>query len=320
VPTRNRAIVRARVILLTSLLLIDCTAGIGTTGCATAKLGRESDSDQRQWPELGSPTRIEAGVLWYEVKLMRGVNPIRVWIYLPENGPKTVPAVLIGPAGSTMLWGMTLGEGDRPEHLPYVHAGFAVIAYDIEGAVPKGAQWSEAIIGTKAFESAGYGVADARLALDFALARVPQIDGARVFSAGHSSAATLSLLVAAAEPRIRGCIAYAPVCDVGKQLRPETANVFSRIFPNAQMFLQKSSPVNHIAEFHCPVFLFHADDDSVVPASGVVEFAERLKKANQPVTLVTVETGDHYDSMIRKGIPAAIRWAQSLPGASTSQD
>jgi dipeptidyl aminopeptidase/acylaminoacyl peptidase len=199
-----------------------------------------------------------------------------------------------------------------------VHAGFAVIAYDIEGAVPEGTPWPKAIEGVKAFESADYGVADARLALDFALARVPQIDAARVISAGHSSAATLSLLVAAKEPLIKACIAYAPVCDVGKHLPAETVNVFSKMFANAETFLQNSSPVNHVAELHCPVFLFHADDDSVVPASGVIDFADRLGKTNQHVTFVTVESGDHYDSMIRKGIPAAIRWVKSLPGIAAS--
>ena len=31
-------------------------------------------------------------------------------------------------------------------------------------------------------------------------------------------------------------------------------------------------------------------------------------------TLVTVASGNHYDSMINEGIPAGIRWAKSLPG------
>jgi dipeptidyl aminopeptidase/acylaminoacyl peptidase len=207
---------------------------------------------------------------------------------------------------------MTLGAGDRPEHLPYVREGFAVIAYEIEGAVPERAPWSEAIAGAKQFESAGYGVADARLALDFALARVPEIDKTKVISAGHSSAATLSLLVAAGEPRIRGCIAYAPVCDVGLHLSHETLTVFSKMYPNAESFFSNSSPMNHIGELHCSVFLFHALDDSVVPPGTVIDFAERLKRSNPNVTLVTVARGNHYNSMIDEGIPAAIRWAKTL--------
>ncbi len=52
----------------------------------------------------------------------------RFWIYLPEKQvpPASLPCILICGAGSTMLSGMKLGDGDEPEHLPYVQAGFAV--------------------------------------------------------------------------------------------------------------------------------------------------------------------------------------------------
>ena len=36
------------------------------------------------------------------------------------------------------------------------------------------------------------------------------------------------------------------------------------------------------------------------------------KRSNPNVTLVTVAGGDHYNSMINEGIPAAIRWAKTL--------
>ena len=300
------------------LILIACIAGVGTTGCALRGLNGESatttsPTDQSKWPQLPSPTRIEPGVLFYEVNLTRAGTPIRVWIYFPESHARAVPAVLIAPAGSPLVHGMALGPGDRPEHLPYVHAGFAVIAYEIEGAVT-GRALNAIAKGAKKFEAAGYGVADARLALDYALARVPEIDPEGVVAAGHSSAATLALLVAASDPRIKGCIAYAPVCDVEGHLPETTFNTLSGVIPNFRSFLQNSSPVNHISELRCPVFLFHADDDSVVPENGVTDFAERLKKSNPKVTFVRVSSGDHYDSMIGEGIPAGIRWVKSLTG------
>jgi hypothetical protein len=34
----------------------------------------------------------------------------------------------IAHAGALLYHGITLAEGDRPEHLPYVRAGFAIIA------------------------------------------------------------------------------------------------------------------------------------------------------------------------------------------------
>ena len=59
----------------------------------------------------------------------------RVWIYLPEKPPGTpMPAVFIAPAGVPPFVGNGFGPDlDRqqyPEHLPYVHAGLAVVAYD----------------------------------------------------------------------------------------------------------------------------------------------------------------------------------------------
>ena len=58
-----------------------------------------------------------------------------MYLYLPpgEHAPKSLPCVLIAPAGSTLLAGMGLGEGDEPEHIPYVKAGCAVLSYELDG-------------------------------------------------------------------------------------------------------------------------------------------------------------------------------------------
>ena len=52
------------------------------------------------------------------------------------------------------------------------------------------------------------GLANARTALEFALAKVPKLDAKRIYVAGHSSAATLALLFASHEPRIKACAAW----------------------------------------------------------------------------------------------------------------
>ena len=56
----------------------------------------------------------------------------KLWIYEPEGSEKR-PCILIAPAGSTLMEGMSLGEEDQDEHVPYVQAGFVVIAYSLDG-------------------------------------------------------------------------------------------------------------------------------------------------------------------------------------------
>jgi hypothetical protein len=126
----------------------------------------------------------------------------------------------------------------------------------------------------------------------------------------------LSLLLAQHEPRICACVAYAPACDVEKRLEEVTSNFAMRqMFPGLVGFIKQSSPKTHVAEFQCPVFLFHALDDGNVPASDSRTFAAALRSAGKQVTLRTVPFGDHYQSMIDKGIPQAIVWLQRERGA-----
>jgi hypothetical protein len=49
-------------------------------------------------------------------------------------------------------------------------------------------------------------------------------------------------------------------------------------------------------------------DDSNVPCSDSRACEQRLKSLGKSVTLVTVPTGNHYQSMIDQGIPRAIEW------------
>jgi dipeptidyl aminopeptidase/acylaminoacyl peptidase len=89
--------------------------------------------------------------------------------------------------------------------------------------------------------------------------------------------------------------------------------VLERAIPGFAEFIRFSSPKTHVDKLKCPVFLFHAQDDNVVPYQQSAEFAERLKNVNQQVTFVSTPQGGHYDSMIREGVPKAIDWLKKLP-------
>ncbi len=305
----------SRPALLTLLAALAAAAGCGRQNPA-ATAGPVTVSP---WPELGPARTLEPGVVVHEVALTTGGRPGdgKVWVYLPDKPPtKPVPGVLVAPAGSPLLFGMALGEGDRAEHLPYVRAGFGVVAYAISGDVPDSVKNSDAAVlaGAREFRDAEAGLADARRALDFLAAKVPAIDPERVYAAGHSSAATLALLAAEREPRLAGCIAFAPCTDVEKRLSGAVRD-FNRALPGFADFLKESSPRNHAGQLRRPLFLFHADDDSNVPAAESADFAARVKANNPDVTLVRVPRGGHYQPMVKEGIPRAIRWLKDRTGA-----
>ncbi|MCE9527359.1 MAG: prolyl oligopeptidase family serine peptidase [Planctomycetales bacterium] len=189
-----------------------------------------------------------------------------LWIYLPEgqHAPGSLPCILICGAGSTMLEGMSLtdrdadSEGDVPEHIPYAKAGFAVVAYELDG--PGDNDMSPRAY--DAFRKSRAGLVNARNALEYVLAKVPEVNSKQIYSAGHSSAGTMSLLFAEHEPRLAGCIAYAPCTDVPAFITAARALSFSH--QGIADFVVQSSPNTHESRLNCPVFLFHAEDDGTV--------------------------------------------------------
>jgi dipeptidyl aminopeptidase/acylaminoacyl peptidase len=305
----------AAIVAILMLSIAACT-GKGDQSSASARFGEAKvGTAPATWPEPGPMQKIEPGIVQYEVTLPKGNVSSKLWVYLPERpGQKKLPCILIGPAGSRLFHGMFLGNGDRPEHLPYVRAGFAVIAYEVDGHMTDKADDNELTFAARAFKKADAGVANARAALDYAIAKFPAIDPDHIYAAGHSSAATLSLLVSEYEPRIKACIAYAPVCNVVGHLGDQTISSLAKMVPDFREFIENSSPDKSPAKLTCPVFLFHANDDSVVSTTQVMAFATTLKKTNPNVVVVQVSKGNHYDSMIQEGIPKGIQWLKGLSG------
>lgn len=271
-----------------------------------------------QLPELGPAREIAPGIRFQEAHLPGGSAPGfsgKLWLYLPtgDHGARSLPCVMMAGAGSNLINGMDLGDGDRPEHLPYVHAGFAVLAYELDGARQQGND-SEAEIARCAikFLAARAGLVNAHIAFEFLLAKVPQVDPERIYTAGHSSAGTMAMLFAENEPRLKGCVAYAPAIDLEKRFGPSGVQAVQRI--GLGDLLTRYSPKQNESSLHCPLFLFHARDDSNVPAADSEACAQRLEQMGKSVTFVAVPTGDHYQSMLAQGIPRAIAWLEEKAG------
>jgi dienelactone hydrolase len=241
----------------------------------------------------------------------------RLILYVPhgQHARHSLGCVLIAPAGAPIYAGNSQGNGDRVEHLPYVKAGYAVVAFDIDGAFDGGNASEANVQSTYAkFKAAGGGVVNGKNALEYVLAKLPEVDPERVYAAGHSSAAIWALLFAENEPRIKGCIAYAPLADLfGRNPSQRAA------FEQSLSGIARLSPQENVERLKCPVFIFHAEDDTNVPIGITRRFVDLLKQTNSIVTFHTVPTGGHYDSMIAEGIPQGIQWLRSLPAEANQQ-
>ncbi|HEV3120853.1 MAG TPA: prolyl oligopeptidase family serine peptidase [Isosphaeraceae bacterium] len=284
--------------------------------------GLTASAPAAAFPALGQSTELEPGVLFYEIKLGepgRAALPGKsgkLWLYLPDgdHAARSLACVLITGAGSILVTGMDLGDGDRPEHLPYVRAGFAVLAYEMDGALHGEMNALNPALkqSIEAFVAAEAGLANARIALDFLGAKVPQVDPNRIAAVGHSSAGTAALLVAEYESRIKACVAFAPRADIETNFPPAQKQAILMIAPRGRELFTRYNPIYHRDKLRCPVFLFHAEDDSNVPIGLTRAFAAKLESDGRQVTFVTVTFGNHYDSMIKQGIPRAIEWLQQI--------
>lgn len=260
-----------------------------------------------------TPTRqIEPNITFYEADQPTAVGTTtHLWVYLPAKTTGRIPCVVIAPAGSPLVWGMNLADGDRPEHLPYVRAGFAVVAYTIDGEVPDHPSTQDVLAGLQAFRHAHGGVSDTYAAIDYVRAKLPQVDPKRLYVAGHSSAGTLALLAAESDPRIKGGAVYAPACDVA-QSEARLLSALQPVVPDINAFAAKVSPITRAADLHCPLFIFHADDDTTVPSAELDAFVRKVSRTNPAVTVSNVAQGGHYDSMITVGVPRGVAWLKSL--------
>jgi dienelactone hydrolase len=313
------------------LFLFGCGAGVAGLACcggvamlakppeASASASEPLQIDDVPVPKLPGPGQgkeVVPSVLQFEYSLGEQGGYYntpghggKLLVYVPagKHKAKSLPCILITGAGSDLLSGMLLGDGDNPEQTPYAQAGYAVVAYELDGPSDQGSNPMEMKRAYEAFRASRAGLVNARNALEFALAKVPEVNPSQIYAAGHSSAATHALLFAEHEPRLAGVIAYAPAVNIPERFGG-SLRVFAVQLPGVVDFATQSSPHTHRERLKCPTFLFHAEDDSNCPIAQTRKFAEELKEQGTDVTLVTVATGNHYNSMINEGIPAAIKW------------
>jgi pimeloyl-ACP methyl ester carboxylesterase len=263
-----------------ALLLMTCVALVG---CGKPAATAEQPA-----------TPVKSDTAFKEVPLEQFEEEPRLWVYTPRETKDRYPCIVIAAAGGDLLTGMKLSEGDKPEHLPYVEQGFMVVAYDVSGdPASMGNREAQAL-----FAEREAGIANGKAAIDYALKNL-SVDPDAIYAVGHSSAGTLALQLAAADPRVKACVAFAPVVDTEERTGADISDTVAKLSPSATT-----------ANLKCPVLLFVANDDENVAPETI--YGSELAKSNPAVKVVTAASGGHYDSMISEGIPAAITWLKEL--------
>lgn len=241
----------------------------------------------------------------------------RLRVYKPagDHAAKSLGCVLVGVPGGTLIAASHSSiEADDRERLPYVQAGFVVVAFSQDGPLADNASQDEVQAASKKFFAAQAGLINARHALEFALVRLEAVDPARIYVAGRGSAGTLAMLFAEHEHRVRGCLAYAPVIDVRQRYLQIASEAKVPLSDHELALLQRTSPSTHGKKMVCPLLLFHGEHDPVVPVQESRQFAQQLRQLGKRVDLVTTATPgqDHHREIFEDGLRSGIEWLEDL--------
>ena len=131
------------------------------------------------------------------------------------------------------------------------------------------------------------------------------IDPKRVCIVGASYGGYAALAGAALDPGVYRCaVSVAGISDVRKfilwaklQSSVTAERYWDRYMgvdgPNDPM-LTKISPADHVDAVTIPILLVHGKDDTTVPYEQSQIMVDAMKRAGEPVELVTLQHEDHY--------------------------
>uniref|UniRef100_UPI00286E9563 hypothetical protein n=1 Tax=Chamaesiphon sp. VAR_69_metabat_338 TaxID=2964704 RepID=UPI00286E9563 len=147
--------------------------------------------DINQLPGLGT-IKNDPEVMVYQVKFPRRTYSSRFVVFLPTHPAKPkLPCIFVAPSATAPLYGQTIDEENMVywNYMNYAKAGYAVIAHDVDGYIDEVGRISNplnplVLDSLKAYKASDAGVLNAKLAIDYAVARIPQIDPNAMYTAG----------------------------------------------------------------------------------------------------------------------------------------
>lgn len=250
---------------------------------------------------------------------------MKIWLYRPAGGgDATRPCVLIAASGSNGLIGAALDEEQAAEHVTFVAAGCIVVAYDVDGPIDRQTDPSEYEASMAAFMRSEGGLANAREALRRAMEVEPRIDASRLFAAGHGSGASVALLLAANDERIRAVAAFSPLGDAAERMGEPLLDALDSALPGYRAFLERIQPSAVASRIGSRVMLFHPADDEIAPSAESRRLADLLDSAGNRPEFIEPRTGGHTRGMMSSGLEKAATWfgemAKRMPATVPSRE
>jgi dipeptidyl aminopeptidase/acylaminoacyl peptidase len=193
--------------------------------------------------------------------------------------------------------GFAFGADDWEQAQPFRDAGFVVMTPMMRGEN-----------GLPGFYSMFYNEVDDVLAAAEALARLPYVDGKRLYVAGHSVGGTLALLAALTSNRFRAAASFSGSPDqvAWASGQPEVVP----FDPADKREFQMRSPLAFARSFQCPVRIYYGNQEFFF-ASNSQKTAQLAKAANLDVEAVSVP-GDHLSS-VSPAMRQCIPFFQKMP-------
>jgi len=233
-------------------------------------------------------------------------------VYIPKTSKGPCPALCLchgipsGQPGSSGDRGYP-GLAER-----FCAAGFVTLIFNFRGAGPS--QGNLDMLGW---------TRDLKAAIDY-LSSLEQVDKSRLCLLGSSAGATISVYVAANDPKVSSVVTLACPAEFGFLTDKQQVRATIDHFRSIGVIRDKDFPpsvdgwlegFNTVSALHWidrisprPILLIHGDKDDLVP----VEHAHRLyEKAGEPKELVIIPGAGHRLRLEEKAITAALDWLKA---------
>jgi dipeptidyl aminopeptidase/acylaminoacyl peptidase len=214
---------------------------------------------------------------------------------------------------------------------PCLNAGFAVVAYSVDGEM--GDQFDD--VPDEVYEKAErdafqrlkasyMGLVNLRNAMNWVAEKVHQIDPQKLYVGGHGEAGSVALLAAAHEPKLKGCVVIDPVCDVAAyyNIRKDFEEVTITLLLQDTAFLAQCSPNCHTAQIACPIFLssvsFDSEEDVLLSQIDSNIFSQQLTAAGKQVQYVKLGPAGDYQQNLNQAMQQGATWLKALSPASVA--
>jgi len=216
-----------------------------------------------------------------EVEYVSGTLHLKAWVSVPQRVQRKQPAVLF------LHGGFSFAAEDWDQAQPFRSAGYITMTPLLRGEN-----------GLPGVYSMFYHEVDDVLAAAEVLADRPDVDGQRLYVAGHSAGGTLALLAAMTSKRFRAAGSFSGSPDQVAWARGQENLV--PFNPSDQREFQMRSPLAFPRSFKCPVRLYYGNQE-ILFARSSQKTAELAGKTGLDVQAVSV-TGDHFTA-----VPEAMR-------------